>query len=83
MRLLAILRAVIQFSFAFHAMKTGRGARWIMVMYRYGLLLKRLGRDAEAQALFKFIDDHSRRTSIESESEWVRLAARERPTGTP
>ena len=32
MRLLAILLAVIQFSFAFHAMKTGRGARWVMII---------------------------------------------------
>lgn len=32
MRLLAILMAIIQFSFAFHAMKTGRGARWIMII---------------------------------------------------
>jgi hypothetical protein len=32
MRLLAILLAVIQFSFAFHAMKTGRGAKWIMII---------------------------------------------------
>jgi hypothetical protein len=31
-RALAILMAVIQFSFAFHAMRTGRGARWIMVI---------------------------------------------------
>ena len=51
--------------------------------YRYGLLLKRLGRDTEAQVLFKFIGDHSRRTAIESESEWMRLAARERPAETP
>jgi hypothetical protein len=46
--------------------------------YRYGVLLKRLGRDAEARELFDFIGEHSRRTAIESEREWVRLAARER-----
>src|SRR5947209_19558566 len=32
MRLAAILLAVIQFSFAFHALRTGRGPRWIMII---------------------------------------------------
>ena len=32
MRVLAILLAVIQFSFAFHALKTGRGRKWIMII---------------------------------------------------
>ena len=32
MRILAVLMAVIQFSFAFHAMKTGRGAMWITII---------------------------------------------------
>lgn len=32
MRLLAILTAIIQFSFAFHAVKTGRGAKWVMII---------------------------------------------------
>ena len=31
-RALAILLAIIEFSFAFHALKTGRGARWIMII---------------------------------------------------
>jgi hypothetical protein len=46
--------------------------------YRYGVLLKRMGREADAQQLFEFIGANSRRTAIESEREWVRLAARER-----
>ena len=29
MRILAVLMAVIPFSFAFHAVKTGRGAMWV------------------------------------------------------
>ena len=32
MRLLAVLMAVIQFSFAFHALRTGRGPKWIMII---------------------------------------------------
>src|SRR5512146_1387571 len=32
MRLLAILLAVIQFTFAFHAVRTGRGAKWVMII---------------------------------------------------
>lgn len=32
MRLLYVLMAVIQFSFAFHAMKTGRGCGWITLI---------------------------------------------------
>src|SRR5947209_11769799 len=32
MRLAAILLAVIQFSFAFHALRTGRGPKWIMII---------------------------------------------------
>lgn len=48
--------------------------------YRYGVLLKRVGRDSQAQELFAFIGAHSRRTAVESEREWVRLAARERET---
>jgi hypothetical protein len=31
-RALAILVAVIQFSFAYHAMKTGRGAMWVTII---------------------------------------------------
>src|SRR4051812_30934069 len=33
MRLLYILVFVIQFTFAFHALKTGRGTRWIMIIF--------------------------------------------------
>jgi hypothetical protein len=46
--------------------------------YRYGVLLKRLGRDREADELFAFIGSHARRSALESEHEWVKLAARER-----
>ena len=46
--------------------------------YRYGVLLKRLGRRDEAGALFDFIATHSRRSAIESEQHWARLAAEER-----
>ena len=31
-RVLAVLTAVIQFSFAFHAVKTGRGAMWVTII---------------------------------------------------
>ena len=46
--------------------------------YRYGLLLKRLGRDAEAHELFAFIATNAKRTALDSEREWVKLASRER-----
>jgi hypothetical protein len=45
--------------------------------YRYGLLLKTLGRDREARELFALITQHARRSSLESEQEWVKLAKRE------
>ena len=32
MRVLAILLGIIQFTFAFHALRTGRGPRWIMII---------------------------------------------------
>jgi hypothetical protein len=32
-RLLFVLVAVIQFSFAFHALKTGRGAKWMLIIF--------------------------------------------------
>ncbi|HLX22122.1 MAG TPA: hypothetical protein VKR38_02150, partial [Usitatibacter sp.] len=32
MRLLAILMVVIQFSFAFHAVKSGKGAMWVTII---------------------------------------------------
>ena len=46
--------------------------------YRYGLLLKRLGRETEAQALFSFIRENARRSAVEAEKEWAKLAAKER-----
>jgi hypothetical protein len=46
--------------------------------YRYGLLLKKLGRDAEAQELFAFIGANARRSAVDSEREWVKLAAKAR-----
>jgi len=46
--------------------------------YRYGLLLDRLGRAAEAQELFAFIAANARRSAVESEKQWVKLAAMER-----
>ena len=46
--------------------------------YRYGLLLKKLGRDAEADELFDFIGANARRSALESEREWVKLAQKER-----
>ena len=46
--------------------------------YRYGLLLDRLGRADEAQELFAFITANSRRSAVESEREWVKLAAKQR-----
>lgn len=32
MRLLAILTFIIQFTFAAHAVKTGRGAKWVVII---------------------------------------------------
>jgi len=46
--------------------------------YRYGLLLKRLGREAEANELFDLIIKNARRSALESEQEWVKLARKER-----
>jgi len=46
--------------------------------YRYGVLLEKVGRDAEAQALFAFIVTNARRSALESEREWVKLAAQRR-----
>ena len=48
--------------------------------YRYALLLKRLGREAEAASLFSFIAANARRSAVESEKQWVKLAAAERET---
>ena len=46
--------------------------------YRYALLLKRLGREREAAELFDFIATNARRSALESEQEWVKLARHER-----
>ncbi len=46
--------------------------------YRLGALLKRLGRRVEADQLFAFIVQNARRSALESEQEWVKLAQRER-----
>lgn len=45
--------------------------------YRYGMLLKRLGRDTEARELFAQITKNARRSALESEREWLELARRE------
>jgi hypothetical protein len=45
--------------------------------YRYGMLLKKIGKAPEARDLFAFITQHARRSSLESEQEWVKLARRE------
>jgi len=50
--------------------------------YRYGLLLKRMGREAEANELFDYISTHARRSALESEQEWVKLARKEREAAT-
>jgi hypothetical protein len=50
--------------------------------YRYAMLLKGLGRDAEATALFEYIATHARRSALESEQEWVNLARAERQTAS-
>jgi hypothetical protein len=46
--------------------------------YRYGLMLKRLGRDAEAYELFDFIGTKGHRSTLDSERQWVKLASEER-----
>ena len=42
--------------------------------YRYGVLLKKLGRGPEAKELFAYITQHARRSALDSEREWVKLA---------
>ena len=42
--------------------------------YRYAVLLESLGREAEAHELYAFIVRHARRSALESEQAWVRLA---------
>jgi hypothetical protein len=167
LRVLAILMGIIQFSFAFHAMKTGNGPMWITIILvfpvvgciayyfmevfpgtreqrqarayyydarprqaeeilarlakahpkfrrdevellealgdtdhalsiferlrtthvgfeakcRYGELLMRLGRTAEARELFTVIVQNARRSALETEQEWVKLARRGLETG--
>ena len=46
--------------------------------YRYAALLDRVGRHQEAQGLYNFIATHARRSSLDSEQQWVKLAAKER-----
>ena len=49
--------------------------------YRYAVLLAREGRAREARELYDFIAKHARRTAIETEQEWVRLARTELERG--
>jgi hypothetical protein len=48
--------------------------------YRYAELLARLGREREASDLYAFIVANARRSALESEQEWVRLATKARET---
>jgi hypothetical protein len=48
--------------------------------YRYAVLLKGLGRTREAGEIFAHIAQNARRSALESEQEWVKLAQRERDT---
>ena len=50
--------------------------------YRYALLLQKLGREKEARELFDFIVANARRSALESEQEWVKLARKARETAT-
>lgn len=50
--------------------------------YRHALLLKNLGRWHEASALLADIVKHAKRSALESEQEWVKLAKREVETKT-
>jgi hypothetical protein len=50
--------------------------------YRYGLLLKKLGRGSEANEIFAYIAQHARRSALESEREWVKLARGELETAS-
>ena len=50
--------------------------------YRYALLLRKLGRESEAAELLDFISKNARRSALESEQEWVRLARKEREATT-
>ena len=46
--------------------------------YRYAVLLDQVGRQQEAQGLYNFIAMNARRSSLESEQQWVKLAAKQR-----
>jgi len=48
--------------------------------YRLAVLLQRQGREREADELFDFIIKNSRRSALESEQEWVKLARKARET---
>lgn len=50
--------------------------------YRYAMLLKGVGRGAEARELFDYISSHARRSALESEQQWVKLARAERETAS-
>jgi hypothetical protein len=50
--------------------------------YRFAELLGRLGRNREAAELHDFIVANARRSALQSEQEWVRLAAKARETET-
>jgi hypothetical protein len=50
--------------------------------YRLALVLKRLGRATEADELFTHIVQNARRSALESEQEWVKLARTERAATT-
>ena len=45
--------------------------------YRYALMLKKMGKEREARDLFAAITQAARRSSLESEQEWVKLSRRE------
>jgi len=46
--------------------------------YRYAQLLETVGRGAEAQELYAFILKNARRSALESEKQWVKLAGEAR-----
>jgi hypothetical protein len=50
--------------------------------YREGMLLRALGREAEARELFRLIAGQTRRSALESEQEWAKLAAAEQERDT-
>lgn len=48
--------------------------------YRHALMLKKLGRAVEAREIFAYIAQHARRSALESEQHWVKLARGELET---